>query len=405
VRIILANSFHYRRGGDSNQFLLLVEALEQRGHEVATFAMHHPQNLPSRWGTYWVPHVEYRRRFTLPDRFRAAHRSVYSADSRRNMLRLIADFAPDVVHFHGVHHHLTLAAVDACLAAKAPVVWTLHDGRTVCPATLLLRGDEVCERCAGGRFWHAAVGRCKSGEMSRSLVAALESYSTRVRGTLGAVSCYVTPSRFLAQKVAAMGLPARRIEVVPNPVAAGPTPGPDRPRRGGLLYVGRLSAEKGVKHLIKAVAAGGDLRLRVVGDGPEGDRLKAFAAELRADVHFEGWRDADEVVARMSSAEALCVPSICYENCPGVALEAMASGLPVVASDLGGLPELLEGGRAGWLAPPADPQAWLRVITEALRDETRTAQQAARAFARVRERHDPDAFVDRLEVIYRSLAS
>jgi len=404
VRIVLANSFHYRRGGDSNQFLDLVEALERRDHEVATFSMHHPQNLPSRWAEYWVPHVEYRRELTALDRLRTGWRSVYSRASHRNMARLIADFAPDLVHFHSVQHHLTLAAVEACLTAGVPVVWTLHDYRTVCPATLLLRGTEICDRCSGGSFWHCVAGRCKSGEVSRSLAAVVESYATRMRGPLGAVGCYVAPSRFLAEKVLAMGLPARRVEVVPNPVSSNPAPALGRPRRG-LLYVGRLTVEKGVDLLIEAVAGCDDLSLHVVGDGPDARRLKALAARLHGDVVFDGWRGEDEVAACMSTAEALCVPSICYENCPGVVLEAMASGLPVVASDLGGLPELLEGGRAGWLAPPGDPQAWLRVITEALRDETRTAQQAARAFARVRERHDPDAFVDRLEVIYRSLAS
>jgi len=365
--------------------------------------MHHPQNLPSRWSQYWAPYAEYRGNLAGLGRLRAGWRSIYSAESRRQMNRLLKDFAPDIVHFHSVHHHLTLSAVEACLTASLPVVWTLHDYRTVCPATSLLRRDELCERCAGGHFWHGAVGRCKSGELPRSLAAVVESYAARVRGTLAAVECYVAPSRFLARKVVAMGLPARRLEIVPNPVHREALPVESVDRRG-LLYVGRLSAEKGVGALIEAVADLEDAPLRVVGDGPETDRLAALATRLDAKVVFDGWRDAAEIEASMSAAELLCVPSIWYENCPGVVLEAMATGLPVVASDLGGLSELLDGGKAGWLAPAGDHRAWREMIREALTDRARTAQQAARALERVRSRHDPEVFIERIEAIYRSLA-
>lgn len=286
MRILLANSFHYRRGGDSGQYLDLATSLSERGHAVATLAMRHPENLPTPWAEYMVPHVEYRREVTGVDRLRTGWRSVYSGESRRCMERLIADFAPDVCHFHSVHHHLTLAVVDACAAAGVPIVWTLHDYRTVCPATSLLRASQTCERCARSAFWHCAAGRCKSGDLSRSIVAAAESYATRLRGSLRAVDCYVAPSRFLAAKVLAMGLPATRMEVLPNPVQCRPANN-EVTRRSGLLYVGRLSAEKGVDCLIEAVAGSG-LRLRVVGDGPEGARLRQRAVELQADVEFEG---------------------------------------------------------------------------------------------------------------------
>jgi glycosyltransferase involved in cell wall biosynthesis len=402
VRIVVANSFHYRRGGDSNHFLDLIAELERRGHDVAVFSMQHPQNLPSRWSEYWVPYVEFRGDLTVLDRVRAGWRSVRSAESGRKMTSLLADFKPDVVHFHSVQHHLTLAAVEACLSAPIPVVWTLHDYRTVCPATSLLRATEVCERCAGGRFWHGIAGRCKSGEVTRSLASVAESYLARLRRTLGRVDCYVAPSRFLASKVVEMGLPARRIEIVPNPVYGEAAP-VDAGERRGLLYVGRLSAEKGVDCLIEAVAGLENATLSVVGDGPELERLSALADSLDADVSFEGWADATGVRARMGEAELLCVPSVWYENCPGVVLEAVIAGLPVVASDIGGLTELLEEGQAGWLAPPGDPAAWCRTISKALGDKARTAQQATRAFARVRARHDPERYVQRIEGIYRSL--
>ena len=403
MRILVVNSHHYRRGGDSGQFLDHIAALEGRGHEVAAFCMHHEQNLPSVWSQYWAPHVEYRGALTVGDRLQAAWRSIHSAEAARGMTRLLEDFEPDVVHFHSVQHHLTLAVVEACLSAGVPTVWTLHDYRAVCPASALLSGGEVCEQCAGGRYWHCVARRCKSGELTRSAAGAAESYLTRMRGTLSRVDCYVAPSDFLGRKVLDMGLAARRLEVVPNPAWGDVSAIAAAGERQGLLFVGRLSPEKGVAGLIRAVAGLADAPLRIVGDGPEEPGLRALATGLRADVTFEGWVPPHSVRRHMDVAGMLCAPSVCYENCPGVVLEAMSAGLPVVASDIGGLGELLDEGRAGWLAPAGDIGAWRRVLAEALADPGRTAEQAARALERVRTRHDPEQWIAHIERIYTDL--
>jgi len=404
MRVVQASAFHYPRGGDCVQFLDIAGSLESRGHEVARFCMHHPDNLPSEWSDYWLPYIEYRGELTAAAKLRAAATSLYRPEAARQMRRLLRDFSPDVVHFHSVHHHLTMAAVDACFEYGVPVVWTLHDYRTVCPATSLPRGDEVCERCAEGRFWHCVLGRCKSGEVSRSLAAAIESYVTRVRGCLAKVACYIAPSRFLARTVKEMGLPARRIEVVPNPVVCGNEPAMGSRAAGELLYVGRLSREKGVETLVRAVSVLPDVRLRVVGDGPDMHALRALADATGADVAFDGWLNAEGVRGRMRETTLLCVPSIWYENCPGVVLEAMTLGLPVVASSIGGLTELLDAGRTGWLAPPGDVTAWSGVLRSALAQPERSARLARAALARVRERHDPTRFIERIEELYRSVA-
>jgi glycosyltransferase involved in cell wall biosynthesis len=402
VRILVVNSMYYRRGGDAGHFFDHVTELERRGHEVAVFCMEHPQNLPSVWSSYWAPHVEYRGDLTLRDRLHAAWRSIYSAETERRIRRLLEDFRPDVVHFHSVHHHLTLGVVSACSRVGVPIVWTLHDYHTVCPVATLLRGDSVCEQCSGGRFWHCLAGLCASGKLSRSLVDAAESYSTRLHGVLGRVDCYVAPSRFLGRKVLEMGLPARRMEVVPNPVLDVHSVSGTK-RRADLIFVGRLAPEKGVDVLVRALSGYEGAFLRVVGDGPERRALQETAGRAGLHAQFAGWAAADAVRDLMASAALLCVPSVWYENCPGVVLEAMSIGLPVVASDIGGLKELLDGGRAGWLAPAGDAEAWRRVIAGALRDDQRTSEQAARALVRVRQRHDPQVFIERIERIYESL--
>ena len=275
VRILVVNSVYFRRGGDAGHFFDHVTELERRGHEVAVYCMEHPQNLPSVWSGYWAPHVEYRGDLTVRDRLKAAWRSIYSAEAERRIRWLLEDFRPDVVHFHSVHHHLTLGVVSVCSRAGVPIVWTLHDYHTVCPVATLLSGDSVCEQCRGGRFWHCLARRCASGQLTRSLVDSAESYLTRLHGTLSEVDCYVAPSRFLGRKVLEMGLPARRMEVVPNPVQEVSAVSAVE-QRDGLLYVGRLAPEKGVGVLIRALTGYEGAFLRVIGDGPESRSFRSW---------------------------------------------------------------------------------------------------------------------------------
>jgi glycosyltransferase involved in cell wall biosynthesis len=169
-----------------------------------------------------------------------------------------------------------------------------------------------------------------------------------------------------------------------------------------VLFVGRLSPEKGADVLVRALA-GSHVGLRIVGDGPARPELEELAATQRVAAEFTGWVAPSVVRPYMAEARLLCVPSVWYENCPGVVLEAMRDGLPVAASGLGGLTELLDAGRAGWLAPPGDPDGWREVIAKALDDPETAALVAERARQRVRARHDPDDFIVRIEGIYRSL--
>ncbi len=403
MRVLLVNSFHYRRGGDCVHYLDLADAFRKQGHTVACFAMSHPENERSPWDWAWPPNVEYRGTLSLAARTGAAGRSVYSRQTQRAIRGVIESFRPDIVHFHSIHHHLTTSVVDEAAKHPAKLVWTLHDYRTVCPATLLLRDSQVCEKCALGGFWHCAALRCRSGELSRSTAAAVESYLTRRRGTLAKVDAYIAPSRFLARKVLAMGLPARRIVVVPNPLSSlAVVPRDPHPR--GLLYVGRLSVEKGVDVLIRSLHSVRASELTIVGDGPAEPRLRALATECGVAVDFRGWVPASEVGVHMAKAALLCAPSVCYENCPNVVLDAMRSGLPVIASDIGGLSELLDSGRAGWLVPPGSAEAWGSAISEALVSPERLSSLAEAAKLRATTRHSREAFTLAINSIYEDLA-
>jgi glycosyltransferase involved in cell wall biosynthesis len=198
-----------------------------------------------------------------------------------------------------------------------------------------------------------------------------------------------------------MGLGAREIVVVPNPVSS--PLGAFAGERSGVLYVGRLSPEKGLDVLVHALQGLTGMELHVAGEGPLRKELEALALRLGVAATFWGWLDPDRVASLMGSAAILCMPSTCYENCPSAVLEAMSAGLPVVASDLGGLTELLDDGRCGLLFPAGDVAGLRTCFERALASPPELSAMAQRAQVRAATRHDPERFLDRIEGTYASL--
>jgi glycosyltransferase involved in cell wall biosynthesis len=170
-----------------------------------------------------------------------------------------------------------------------------------------------------------------------------------------------------------------------------------------VVYVGRLSPEKGVDTLLRAAGKGACGSLLIVGDGPDRARLESLSADLGLAAEFTGWLSRDGVLSATAGSRLLAVPSVWYENCPGVVLEAMQTGTLVVASDIGGLRELLDDGRCGYLAKPGDVEDWRRVLETALRDQAAARRMTAAASARIRERHSWEGYLDRLESLYEEV--
>lgn len=370
MRVVVANKFWYRRGGLERVMFDEVAWLGESGHEVAHFSTAHPANDPSPWGEFFVPYVELGVGGGLGTREKlvAAARMFSNGDARRRFSRLLSEFRPDVVHVHGIHRQISPSILEAAHRSGVPVVQTLHDYHHICPADVLLwRGETVCEprRCGSLCYGAAVRGRCVRGSLAASALSAAETSFQRMRRVYGrAVVRFISPSVFLADAMAAggWGVPC---DVVPNAVpVAGEWRGGDY-----VLFAGRLSHEKGVSTLLEAAGRAG-VRAIVAGEGP-------LEVELRARfgrTEFLGRVDGETVQRLIEGSLACAVPSTCYENAPMSVLEPMASGAPVVASAIGGIPELIEDGESGLLVRPGDVEDLARALAR-LRDDRSLARR------------------------------
>ena len=404
MRILHVNKFLYRRGGAESYMLDLAALQTAAGHRVDFFGMTHEDNPPYRYATHFPDHVQLEPPPARPDRRVAATaRMVWSPSARRGMDEVLEAFRPDVVHLHNIYHQLSPSVLRPLAERGVPAVMTLHDYKLVCPTYLFLSQGRVCEACLDGHFRHAIARRCKEGSLGASAVLALESTVHRRARAYDPVQVFICPSRFIAAKMAEGGVYPDRLELLPNFVdtrGLAPRVGPGR----GIVYAGRLSHEKGVDVLVEAVGRLGSDRLEVIGDGPERARLEALAA-VRAPgrVEFHGRLPRERVFELVRAAAVAVMPSRCHDNQPMAVLEAFACGVPVVATSLGGMPELTEGG-CGATVPPEDAEALAGALGRLLADPVEAASMGRAAQARAERRFAPDRHLAGLDRLYERAA-
>jgi len=260
-----------------------------------------------------------------------------------------------VVHVHNFFPLLTPSVYYAC-RRRIPVVQTLHNFRLICPNGMLLRQGKPCEQCVGrATAWPGVIHACyRNSYIGTAAVAAMLA-THKLLGTWKAdVAAYIAPLEFTRKKLIAGGLPPDRLFVKPNFLSSAPAG--TRSVEDFALFVGRLSPEKGVATLISAWRAGAQNRkLKIVGQGPASSVLQD-AAGGNYGIEFLGHRTRDEILNLMQRAKFLLVPSEWYEGFPLVIVEAFASGLPVIASRLGAMEEVVRDDCTGLLFNPGDSE-------------------------------------------------
>lgn len=351
MHILVAHNSYKLAGGEDQCVAAEVAMLRAHGHLVTQYRL-------SNDATDTVGRVA------------LAARTVWSQPAFRAMRRLIGANRPDIIHFHNTLPLISPAAYYAARAEGVPVVQTLHNFRLVCVNALLFRDGRPCEDCLGKPVpWRGVVHGCYRNSRAASGAVATMLAAHRLIGTWRtAVDAYIALSPFSRQKFIAGGLPADRIHVKPNFLY--PEPGIGMGDGGYALYVGRLSAEKGVESLLEAWRRIGEtVPLKIAGDGPLAPAVEAAAAGNPAIDWLRGV-SLDTVYDLIGAAAFLVVPSECYEGFPRVVMEAFARGTPVVVSRLGAMAEIVEDGRNGLRFAPGDPAELAAIARRLFADPT-----------------------------------
>ncbi|HEV8155699.1 MAG TPA: glycosyltransferase family 4 protein, partial [Gaiellales bacterium] len=247
----MVNKFLHEKGGAELYMYRLAGLLEDRDVTVRYFGMRHPRNLPSPTERWYVSQVDFENPRTVRERMRVAGRMVYSTQARSRLGGLLAaESRFDIAHLHNIYHQLSPSLLAPLRAAGVPVVMTVHDYKLVCPVYTLTSHGTMCERCVGGSFQNAVRLRCERGSLPGSALVAGETWlHRRLRLWDRGIDLFVTPSSYMRDKLLAGGYPADRVIAVPNVVDPDQFT-PSQEPGSHMLYLGRLSHEKGVETLI-----------------------------------------------------------------------------------------------------------------------------------------------------------
>lgn len=345
MKILLANKFFYPRGGDCIHTIQLKQLLEEHGHKVAVFSMQYPDNIENKYASYWPSEVNFGSK--APQKLLAAIRRPFGVNEvKRKWNKLLSNFRPDVVHLHNIHSQLSPILAQQAKNTGIPVVWTLHDYKLLCPAyTFMDNTGKVCEDCLQNP--KAVIRKnCIKGSKLASVLGYYEAKTWNKEKLQKYTDTFISPSKFLKSKMEQGGYPAKQVVHIYNfadDEKFNSTVAEQRNKE--VIYVGRLSKEKGLETLCQAFKKADSATLTIIGDGPLRPRLEQQYAS--STIRFIGYKPWEIIKEKLGNASFLVIPSEWYENNPLTIIEALALGTPVLGAAIGGIPELLFEGKNG----------------------------------------------------------
>ena len=388
MRILIINKFLFPNGGSETYIFEIGRQLQKMGHEVQYFGMEHEGRIVSNNVQSYTKdmnfHVGGLSKITY------LFKILYSKEARKALRPVLEDFKPDVVHLNNINFQLTPSVIDEIKSFdnSIKIVYTAHDAQWVCPNHLMRipSTGERCLRCIDGAYGNCTKYRCIHNSRLRSFLGQLEAQIYKYRHTYQKVDIIISPSKFLANILSHnKDLQGRivtlhnfveimdKTEVTLNAHAAGTF----EKEKGGVivsdalsdiglrssnkiydltrdceksvakdyvLYFGRYDVEKGIKVILAAARNLPEVDFVFAG---KGDFEKAI--DELPNIYNVGFQDKEGIYKLIKGARFTVFPSICYENCPFSVIESIVNGTPVVGSNLGGVPELIDDGKTGVL--------------------------------------------------------
>ena len=400
MRVLIANKFFFRNGGSEVVMFQERSYLQKSGVHVVDFSMDDPRNVESPYREYFVRHRAYGNGGGgISRQIANAVSLIHSREAVSRIGGLIENERPDIVHCHNIYHQLTPSIIGAAKRRGIPVVLTLHDYKTVCPVYTRLRNGSVCSDCLDGKFLNVLRHRCADGSFGKSAILYAEAIAQKLLRSYERVDAVLAPSHFMAKSVTRHRFAGDRVHVLYNGIDLREISA-SKTDKNYILYMGRLTPEKGVATLLEAHAQMSDgLDLRIAGTGPLEEDLRRRYSRAR----FIGYVSGDALCKTIEEASVVVAPSEWYENCPMSVLEAMAYGKPVIASNIGGIPELVSDGETGFLFEAGNREALRVCLEKVMNSPAMRARLGAAGRKRVEECFTAEQHFEKLMGVYSSL--
>jgi len=387
MKLLIIHNDYLVPGGERFAVQAEVDLLRSKGHELIFYSRSNEETLD----------------YDLLSKILLFPRVAFSLDTYNDTRSLINNYQPDVAHIHNVFPLISPSVYYALHHERIPIVQTIHNFRFMCPNGLFFTAGSVCERCKFGNTLHAIQWKCyRNSYFLSGLYAALIG-GHRLINTFRLIDIFIVLSHFSKNKLVDSGIAStENIHVLGNYLR---TPSDDQHlsaiKQTYFVFMGRLSIEKGLKTLLDAMQKLPQEKLYVLGEGPEKEDLLAYAAGLGLkNVEFLGFVTGEKKDSMLKNASALILPSSCYENFPLSVLESYSVGTPVIASNLGSIPELVIDGESGLLFTPGDSNELYEKMHQLLTNPSESLRLGNNAFHQMVNYYSPDIHYQKLLNIY-----
>lgn len=401
MKIAMAGQNYFVRGGSDKVLIETEKMLRAYGHEVAPFCGADKNNHENEWLKFF-PKKEVS--ISSP-RLGDVVRYVYNFDAKKAVRRFIKEFGPDVFHCHIYYGKLSSSILSEVKNQAVPLIQTIHEYKVVCPTYQLSSNGTVCEKCANFRFYNVLKHRCNKGSVSRSAASMVESYVSYIFGSIEKIDRFIAVSDFQRNKVISMGVPANKISTIHNFVDIGEIV-PEYAVGRYFIYFGRVEREKGIWVLLEAFRKIKNISLLIVGEGSASEGAKEYCRRnAMSNVTFFGFATRDQLGDLIRGATASIVPSVWYETFGLSAAESLAYGKPVIAADIGGLPEVLSVGDDSTLIEAGNVDELVAAVEEMAYGKLDLEKMGRAGRENVERKFSRASHYEKLSALYRAVMS
>ncbi len=369
MRILLCNKYFFLNGGVERYIQGIMEALPQRGHEVIPFSVAYAGNWPSDYAEFFLPppgpaDARFFKDIKPSPRSLVLHaeRSIYSFAARRCLDRLLEHVGgADVGYLLNIYNYMSPSVVHSFRKRNIPVVVNFGDYHTLCANYTFLRDNKPCILCRRGAYYNGVIHKCVKNSLSASVLRVFSMYVQKWLRLYQSADAFVVPCNFMREQLTAGGFDPERIHVnlwpaIPSMPLENTA---DTPKEDFVLFFGRISREKGLDVLVEAwqrlrprqklVLAGRSY------DGCEDELRAMILPDMHERIVFPGFLQGQDLARSIAAAQLSVVPSRWYDNAPLSIYESYLQGTPVLAANIGGIPEQVRPGVTGDLFTPEDP--------------------------------------------------
>jgi glycosyltransferase involved in cell wall biosynthesis len=336
MRILFAHNYYREQGGEDVSFHNEMDLLAQHGHQVDKYTR---DNHEIHEGSIDA----------TPRLFRETSWSQKTVVDIREKIR---KFQPQIVHVQNFFPLISPSIFSACRVERIPVVFSVRNYRLMCPNGLFFRDGHPCEDCLGKSFPYPGIFHaCYRNSRLQTLAVAAMLGENNSRGTWQTgVDRFIALSHFASRKLEEGGLEVKKISVKSN---YSNDPGVVKEKGDYAVFIGRISPEKGVNTLMRAWKHLKQIPLKVIGKGSSQSQIIEQVSDLHK-VELLGHLSYEQMLTILQKARLLICPSEWYETFGRVVIEAYSCGVPVVASRIGAIAELVDDQQTGLLFNPGD---------------------------------------------------